>query len=135
MKNILIEVPRNGASVQLVLREGALSGQAVIVASEDVEIRLAEPAPVATPQPKTPAAKNKGKAITPKASAHDLDAIFKRLAKLKPVTRKAAVNSIKAMFQFDAPISDEQANEILEALRKRGHLAIDANDKLKIRNA
>ena len=39
------------------------------------------------------------------------------------------------MFQLTAPISDEAANKILEDLRKRGFLTIDANDKLQIRNA
>jgi len=127
MKNIIIEVPKNGASVQLVLRVGASSGQAVIVASDDVEIRLAEPLPIPTAQPK-PAANGK-------APARDLDSILKRLTKLKPTKRAAAVNSIKAMFQLTDPIGDDEANKILEALRKRGSLTIDANDKLQIRNA
>jgi hypothetical protein len=99
-----------------------------------VEIRLAEPAPAATPQPKAPAATSNGKSAAPKAPAHDLDAIFKRLTKLKPTKRATAVNSIKAMFQFDTPINDDEANKILEALRRRGNLTIDANDKLQIRN-
>lgn len=135
MKNIIIEVPRNGASVQLVLRAGASSGQAVIVASDDVEIRLAEPAPTAATQPKASPATNNSKAPAPKAPAQDLDAILKRLTKLKPAKRGTAINSIKAMFQFDSPINDKQANKILEALRRRGNLTIDANDKLQIRNA
>ena len=135
MKNIIIEVPRTGASVQLVLRAGASSGQAVIVASDDVEIRLAEPAPTPAAQPKSPLNANNGKAAATKAPARDLDAIFKRLTKLKPTKRATAVNSIKAMFQFDAPITDEAANKILEDLRRRGNLTIDANDKLQLRNA
>ena len=135
MKNIIIEVPRTGASVQLVLRAGASSGQAVIVASDDVEIRLAEPAPAAATRPETPAATNNTKAPAPKAPAQDLDAIFKRLTKLKPTKRATAINSIKAMFQFNAPINDEQANKIFEALRRRGNLTVDANDKLQIRIA
>jgi hypothetical protein len=134
MKNILIEVPRNGASVQLVLRAVASSGQAVIVASDDVEIRLAEPAPAAASRLKTPAATNNGKAPAPKAPAQDLDSIFKRLIKLKPTKRTAAINSIKSMFQLTAPISDDAASKILEDLRRRGNLTIDANDKLQIRN-
>ncbi len=127
MKNIIIEVPKNGASVQLVLRAGASSGQAVIVASDDVEIRLAEPAP-------TPAALPKP-GPNGKAPARDLDSILKNLTKLKPTKRAKAINAIKTMFQFDAPIDDNEANKILEALRKRGSLSIDANDKLQIRNA
>ena len=135
MKNIIIEVPKNGASVQFVLRAGASSGQAVIVASDDVEIRLAEPAIAATPQPKTSAPKQNGEAPASASPADDLDTIFKRLTKLKPNKRATAVNSIKAMFQFDTPISDDEANKILEALRRRGNLTIDANDKLLIRSA
>ena len=135
MKNITIEVPPSGASVQLVLRAGASSGQAVIVASDDVEIRLGEPAPGAAPAPKTRAATNKGKGPGPKAATRDLDAIFKRLTKLNPTKRATAINSIKTIFQFDAPIDDEQANKILEALRRRGNLTISDNDKLQIRNA
>lgn len=134
-KNIPIEIPRHGVSVHLVLRAGVSSGQAVIVVDDDVEIRLGEPASAAAPHPATPAATNTGKAPTPKAPAHDLDAIFKRLTKLKPTKRAAALNCIKTMFPVTAPISDAEANQILEALRRRGNLTIGAHDKLQIRNA
>lgn len=135
-KNILIEVPRHGASVQLVLRAGVSSGQAVIVVDDDVEIRLGEPAPAAAaPHPATPAATNPGKAPATKAPAHDLDAIFKRLTKLKPTKRAAALNCIKTMFPVTAPISDDEANQILDALRRRGNLTIGAHDKLQLHNA
>lgn len=133
MKNIRIEVPRHGASVQLVLRAGISSGEAVIVASDDVEIRLTEPAPIAAPQPKAQLAKSDGTPSAPSAIKYALDDIIKRLTKLKPTKRSAAVNSIKTMFQFDAPIDDAEANKILETLRKRGDLTIDAKDKLQIR--
>ena len=135
MKNIAIAIPPAGASVQLILRAGASSGQVVIVASDDVEIRYTDPAPATTPTAKSPPSKNSGKAPAPKAPAHDLDTILKRLTKLKPTKRAAAVNCIKAMFQLTAPISDDQANKILEGVRSRGNLTIDAKDKLQIRNA
>ena len=134
MKNIAIAVPPAGASVQLVLRAGASSGQAVIVASDDVEIHYTEPR-AAEVGPKSPPIKNNSKAPTSKATAHDLDTILKRLLKLKPTKRVTATNSIKAMFQFDAPITDEAANKILDDLRKRGSLTVDANDKIQFRNA
>jgi hypothetical protein len=124
MKTILIEVPPKGTSVQLVLRPGASSGQAVIVASDDVEIRLAGPTPTPVAQPNS--------ASNGKTAARDLDAIFKRLTKLKPAKRAAAVNSIKAMFQVTEPITDDEAHKILEKLRRRGSLSIDANDKVEI---
>ncbi len=132
MKNIVVEVPRTGASVELVLRAGASSGQVVIVASDDVEVRLAEPARAVVARPKS--SSDTRKALAAKAPAYDLDVILKRLRKLKPTRRAAAANSIKAMFQFDGAISDETANNILEDLRKRGSVSIDANDKLVLRN-
>ena len=134
MKNIIIEVPRAGASVQLVLRPGASSGQAVIVATDDVEVRLTEPAPEPITRPKPIPSAGNGKASTSKPTTDDLDSILKRLVKLKPAKRATAINSIKTMFQFDAPIDDQAANKILEDLRKRGFLTIDASDKVQFRN-
>lgn len=135
MKNITIEVPRTGTTVKLVLRAGASAGQAVIVASDDVEILLTETSPVAPALAKSPPGMNSGKTPAPKLKPDDLDGILKRLRKLNPTKRATAVNSIKAMFQFDAPISDETANKILEDIRRRGDLTIDTNDKIRFRNA
>src|SRR5215211_4292162 len=117
MKNIAIPVPA-GASVQLVLRAGATSGQAVIVASEDVEVHYADPAAATAVTPQSPQGKSNSKAPTQNNPNRDLDAILKRLRKLKPNNRTAAINSIKAMFQFDAdaPLTDESASKILEDL-------------------
>ena len=72
MKNIAIAIPPAGASVQLILRAGASSGQVVIVASDDVEIRYTDPAPATAPTAKSPPSKDNGK-----APAHDLDTILK----------------------------------------------------------
>jgi hypothetical protein len=45
MRTVIIEVPRSGATVELVLRAGAPSGQAVVVLSDGVEFRQeSEPA-------------------------------------------------------------------------------------------
>lgn len=129
MKNITIEVPREGVSLQLTPRAGAASGQAVVVTSDDVEIRITELASPATEMPKD------GTERVSKLRTDDLEGIHKRLLKLKPTKRAAAVNSIKAMFQFDTPMTDEAANNILEALCKQRLLTIDASDKLQIYNA
>jgi len=134
MKNITIEIPRNGALVQLLLRGSASSGRAVIVASDDVEILFTQPATAATARPKSPLARNTEKASA-KATAHDLDGILKRLIKLKPTKRDTAANSIMAMFQFKSPISLATANQILEDLRRRGSVTIDANSRLQFPNA
>jgi hypothetical protein len=135
MKNITIEVPRSGTAVKLVLRAGASTGQAIIVASDDVEILLMEAAPPVPARPKSPPSTSNGKVPTPKTPSHDLDAILKRLLKLKPTKRAAAVNSIRAMFQFDSPISEETANKFLEEICRRGDLTIDANNKIRFCNA
>src|SRR5207244_3376748 len=104
---------RTGTSVELVVRTRAASGPACIAACDDVEIRLAEPARTVATRPKSSSSTKNDKANPRKVTASDLDTIFKRLLKLKPTKRATAANSIKAMFQFGAPISDEAANKIL----------------------
>ena len=133
MKNIAISVPA-GASVQLVLRAGATSGQAIIVASENVEVHYADAARATAVTPQSPQAKSNSKAPTQNNPNRDLDVILKRLRKLKPNNRTATIHSIKAMFQFDEPLTDESASKILEDLCRRGSLTIAANDKLQFRN-
>jgi len=135
MKNKTIEIPPSGALVQFVLRAGASSGQAVIVASDDVEIRVKDISPIAEGAVKSQSVAKSQKTTGANPQAANLDIILKRGIKLKPTKRDAAVNSIEAMFQFDAPISKEVANKILEDLRKRGSLTIDANDKIQFRPA
>ena len=135
MKNITIEVPSTGTSIRFVLRSGASSSQAVIVAPDDVEVHVTELAPRAASGSKSLPVLKSGKVSASNAPSHDLDAILKRLLKLKPTKRVTAANSIKAMFQFDTPVSDEAANKILEDLRRRGSLTIDAKDKVQFRHA
>lgn len=130
MKNITIEIPRAGVSVQLVLRAGASPGQAVIVASDDVEIRVAD----AAPRPVDGARVSQPSGSKGGTTAKDPDAILKRLLKLKVSTRGAAVNSIKAMFQFDTPINDEAASKLLEDQVRRGALTIDGNERIRFSN-
>jgi hypothetical protein len=135
MKTITIDVPRTGATIQFLLRPGAASGQATIVTSDELEVRLTEPAPASTVSLKPDPSANSGKAPNPKTSSIDLDGIHKRLIKLNPSTRDAAVNCIKAMFQLTAPITDEAANKFLQALRRRGSLTINSEGKIDMRRA
>ncbi len=135
MKNLTIEIPRTGASVELILRTGASSGQAVIVASEDVEIRLKESVTVTTIRPALPPIPNRGNGTGLKPAPHGLNSILKRLLKLKPTKRATAVNSIKAMFQFTEPMSDATADKIFEDLRGRGSLSIDTSGKIQFHSA
>jgi hypothetical protein len=131
LKNVTIDVPPTGKSIEFVLRKGASSGQAVIVVSDDVEIRQ-------RPETAKPAASNvtmsKNPMIAPTPGGDKHAVILKRLIKLRPTKRSTAVNSIKAMFQFDTPITDEAANDILDDLAKRGHLTINAKKKIIFRS-
>lgn len=101
----------------------------------DVEIRVKETSPIEEARVKSLSVAKSQKTTATNPQVANLDLILKRLIKLKPTNRDAAVNSIKAMFQFDAPISKETANKILEDLRKRGSLTIDSNDKIQFRPA
>lgn len=130
MKTINIAIQPSGKSLRLDLRQGASFGQVIVVASDEVEIHVADEAAAADHAKARPTQTPLVKSPVPKAPDNDLDAILKRLLKLKPTKRIAAVNSIKAMFQFNAPISDEAAEGILEKLRRRGSLHIDEQGKI-----
>jgi hypothetical protein len=127
MKAITIDVSSDGQFVELVPRPGASPCKAVIVVPEDVEVLVSKPvsAPVAAPVAGEP------NPSASKLSPDDLDGILKRLRKLNPTTRAKAINSIKAMFTFGPPVSDDKVNQILEGLKKRGDLTIDIKGKLK----
>jgi len=129
MKTMTIDIEADSSSVEFVLRPGARSGKVVVVLSDEVEILS-----VTHARPPAPAA-SKGPASTSKVSADDAASVLKRLRKLNPTTKNAAINSIKAMFNFGPGISDEKATEILESLRKEGALAIDNKGKLKFTTA
>ena len=116
MKAMTIQVPPEGAAVELVLRGGESPAQAVIVAADGVEVRCK------TPGSEQPPAKNK---TTPtEKPAADLDEIFASLVRLRTKKRTVAINVIRTMFQFTDPITIEKANRILDDLRRRGYLSI-----------
>ena len=135
MKNITVEIPRSGALVELIVRGGASSAQAVIVVSDGVEIRLRESAPAAILRPSSIPLPIRGKVSTPKPASDNLNTILHRLLKLKPTKRATAVNSIKAMFQFTELMSDATADKILEDLRGRGSLSIDTSGRIQYHGA
>lgn len=122
MKAVTIDVPREGASFQLVLREGGSPAQAVVVAADDVEIRYGD----------TAAAPSARAAQRGEKPPSDLDAISQSLLKLHTKTRAAAVDVIKTMFQFTDPVTTETANRILEQLRKRGDLSITPEGEVSL---
>jgi hypothetical protein len=129
MKTITIKISSDGQFVELVPRPGASPCKAVIVVSDDVEVLVSKPvsAPVAARVASEP------NPSASRLSPDNLDEILKRLRKLNPTTRPKAINSIKAMFAFGPPVSDDKVNQILEGLKKRGDLTFDNKGKLKVR--
>ncbi len=125
MKAVPIEVPQEGTSVQLVSHGGVSPAQAVIVMSDEVELRYKNPGlESAAPPART------DDNPTEKHSL-DLDAISAAVLKLRPKSRTAAVDVIKTFFQFSNPISADTANKLFEELRRRGDLSLTPDGEIQ----
>lgn len=135
MKSITIDVPSNGLRVELSLRSGSATGQAIVVFPDEVELRLAlsEPVPSGIPPAPSTLTDNHQHRVS-EAKKPDTDYVAKRLLKLRPTTKKAAVNSIKAMSQFGLPTGDEQAVEVFNDVCKQEGIRVDANGKIRYPN-
>jgi hypothetical protein len=118
MQAITVMVPPEGLTLLLKPRPGAKSSQAVVVASDDVEI---SPSASASPSRSAP--------------TQDAQYIVERLRKLKVKTEAAAINSIKAMFQFTEQLTEQGAKKRLAEAQKKGLLKIDAAGRIAFRDA
>lgn len=127
MKSITIEIVGGGAGVQLILPPGISYAQAVVVTDDEVDIRVA---PIAVAAPARPTLVPKAPPAA-KKTVVDYDLIVKRLRKLNTTNRVGAINSIKAMFQFDSPITEDTAAEILDDLKRRGSLSMNERGKIQ----
>jgi len=56
--------------------------------------------------------------------------VVDRILKLKPAKKKSLINSIRAMYQFQGGISEEDQEKLIEKLQKLNHLKIDGNNKV-----
>jgi hypothetical protein len=54
---------------------------------------------------------------------------------LRVKSESAAINSIKAMFQFNTPLSDAEAKKRLHEARRKGLLKIDSAGKITFKDA
>jgi hypothetical protein len=118
-----ILVPPEGVTILLRARPGAKSAEVVVVAPDDVEVSTQNEA--ISPPPER---------ARPNAAASDARYIVERLRKLKVKTEAAAINSIKAMFQFTEPLTDEAAKKRLTEAQRKGFLKIDAVGKIVFRD-
>jgi len=53
-----------------------------------------------------------------------------RIGKLRPSKKASLINSIKAMYQFQGGVSDEDQEKIIKDLQKRKFLKIESNNKV-----
>jgi hypothetical protein len=56
--------------------------------------------------------------------------VMDRIAKLRPSKKASLINSIKAMYQFQGGVSDEDQEKIIVDLQKRKFLKIESNNKV-----
>lgn len=56
--------------------------------------------------------------------------VMDRIAKLRPSKKASLINSIKAMYQFQGGVSEEDQEEIIKDLQKRKFLKIESNNKV-----
>jgi len=75
---------------------------------------------------------NKAKTKT-EESATDINSIqyvIERLDKLRPSRKKTLMNSIRAMYQFQGAISEEDQETIIDKLEKKKFLKIESNNRV-----
>jgi hypothetical protein len=124
MRAITVSVPPEGLTVSLKVRSGATSAEAVVVVPDNVEVSAQHHPPA---EPSAPPGR--------KAPPHDVRFVVERLRKLKVKTTAAAINSIKAMFQFTEPLTDDDAKKRLSEAQRKGFLRIDTAGKISFRDA
>lgn len=124
MRAITVLVPPDGVTLLLKVDPGAKSAEAIIVIPDGVDV-----SPQCPPVLKTPTA-----IAQPNTKAHDVQYVVDRLRKLKVRTEAAAINSIKAMFQFTEPLTDQDAKKRLTEAGRKGLLKIDAAGRIVFRD-
>lgn len=103
---------------------GSTSSGSVIVEMTEAEFVRLEKAAVVAAKPAKPMAHNER-----------VDYVRDRLKKLNPKDKEAAINSIKAMFQFHGGITPEESERVIASLQKEKFIAIDEKSKLRFLSA
>jgi hypothetical protein len=60
--------------------------------------------------------------------------VMDRITKLKPSKKKTLINSIRAMYQFQGGVSEEDQEKIVKDLEKRKFLKIESNNRVTYLN-
>lgn len=64
----------------------------------------------------------------PEDTSDTLAYVAARIIKLRPTKKKSLTNSVKAMFQFQGGISDQEIEQIIRKLQKSQTIGIDQNN-------
>ena len=127
MRAVTVAVPSEGATIELTVRSSSKDATVIVVVPEGVEV---------LPIVAMPASPERCKRLATQApkpvdtEGHGSKYIAERLRKLKVKSEAAAINSIKAMFQFTTPITDADAKARLKAAAKDGFLKIDSAGRI-----
>ena len=77
--------------------------------------------------------KGKANRITTEDPTNDINSIqyvIDRIDKLRPSKKKTLLNSIRAMYQFQGGVSDEDQETIISKLEKKKFLKIEGNNRV-----
>lgn len=66
----------------------------------------------------------------PTKDIHSIQYVIDRIAKLRPSKKASLINSIKAMYQFQGGVSEEDQENIINALQKRKFIKIESSNKV-----
>ena len=85
---------------------------------------------IQNPQNRIDLIKNKAKTEDPTTDINSIQYVIERLDKLRPSKKKTLMNSIRAMYQFQGAISEEDQETIIDTLEKKKFLKIENNNRV-----
>jgi hypothetical protein len=66
----------------------------------------------------------------PTTDVNSIQYVIERLGKLRPSKKNTLMNSVRAMYQFQGAISEEDQETIIEKLEERKFLKIESNNRV-----
>jgi len=87
---------------------------------------------IQNPQKRNDISEKKVDATTekPTTDVNSIQYVIERLDKLRPSKKKTLMNSIRAMYQFQGAISEEDQETIINKLEERKFLIIESNNRV-----
>lgn len=67
----------------------------------------------------------------PTEDINSIQYVIDRIHKLRPAKKNTLLNSIKAMYQFQGAISDEDQEAIVKRLEKAGFLKVESDNRVR----